>query len=145
MKKADAVLGPMLKRLGIESGVRLERIRNEWFDIFDSTLSSHMFPSSCTEHELLLNVDSPIWIQQLTYYKKEIIGKLSSFGVSDVRFRLGKVRKKKQPDTIKKNVRKLSDDDVSFASAVVSDINDEHLKETIRKAIEKSLASVSTS
>jgi len=145
MKKAEAVLGPMLKQLGIESGVRLERIRNEWFDIFESTLSSHMFPSSCTEHELLLNVDSPVWIQQLTYYKKEIIRKLSSFGVSDVRFRLGKVRKKTQPNSITKDVRKLSADDVSFASSVVLDIGDERLKEAIRRAIEKSLASVNTS
>jgi len=144
MKKADAVLGPMLKRLGIESGVRLERIRNDWFDIFDPSLSSHMFPSSCTEHELLLNVDSPAWIQQLTYYKKDIIRKLSLFGVTEVRFRLGKVRKKKQHDTTKKNSRELSDNDVSFASSVVADIRDEHLKEAIRKAIEKSLASVKT-
>jgi hypothetical protein len=141
MKKAEAVLGPMLKRLGIESGVRLERIRNDWFAILDPSLSAHMFPSGCTGQELLVNVDSPVWMQQLTYYKKEIIRKLSSYGIADVRFRLGKVRKKKQNDRGKKKARTLSADDVSFVSSLVSDIRDEHLKESIRKAIEKSLAS----
>jgi hypothetical protein len=143
MKKAEAVLGPMLKRLGIESGVRLERIRNDWFDIFDPSLSSHMSPAVCNEQELLLNVESPVWMQQLTYYKKEIIRKLSSYGITDVRFRLGKVRKKQQ-HTEKKKTKELTGDDAAYITSVVSDIRDEQLKVSIRKAIEKSLTSVRT-
>jgi len=140
MKKAEAVLGPMLKRLGIESGVRLERIRSDWFDIFDASLTSHMYPAGSTEHELLLNVDAPAWLQQLTYHKKDILRKLAPYGVTDARFRIGKVQKKKRLHQEKNNVRTLSDDDMSFASSVVSEISDEQLKESIRKAIEKSLA-----
>jgi hypothetical protein len=138
MKKAEAVLGPMLKRLGIESGVRLERIRTDWFSIFEADLSSHMYPASCADRELLLNVDSPVWMQQLTYYRKDNIGKLGPYGIANVRFRIGKLQKKKQQQGRKK-VRQLSADDLSFASSVVSDIADEQLKESIRKAIEKSL------
>ena len=63
MKKAEAVLGPMLKRLGIESGVKLERVRKDWNDIFDHDLVSHMYPALLKEGELLLNVDSPVWMQ----------------------------------------------------------------------------------
>jgi hypothetical protein len=144
MKKAEAVLGPMLKRLGIESGVRLERIRNDWFDIFDPSLSSHMSPAVCNEHELLLNVESPVWMQQLTYYKKEIIRKLSSYGITEVRFRLGKVRKRKPQPAQKKKATALTGDDAAYITSVVSDIRDEQLKESIRKAIEKSLTSVRT-
>jgi len=140
MNKAEAVLGPMIKRLGIESGVRLERIRNDWFDIFDASLTSHMYPAGAIEHELLLNVDAPAWMQQLTYYKKDILRKLAPYGITDARFRIGKVQKKKRLHQERTNVRTLSDDDISFASSVVSEISDEQLKESIRKAIEKSLA-----
>jgi len=140
MKKADTVLGPMLKKLGIESGVRLERIRTDWFDIFEADLSSHMYPAGCAERELLLNVDSPVWMQQLTYYKKDILRKLAPYGIANVRFRAGKVQKKKQQLQDTKKVRQLSADDISFASAVVSEIADEQLKKSIRKAIERSLA-----
>ena len=139
MKKAEAVLGPMLKRLGIESGVRLERIRHDWFDIFEASLTLHMYPAGCTENELLLNVDSPAWMQQFSYYKKDMLRKLAPYGITDVRFRIGKVQKKKQQLPERKK-RTLSDDDLSFASGVVSGITDAQLKESIRKAIEKSLA-----
>ena len=141
MKKAETVLGPMLKRLGIESGVRLERIRNDWFDIFETSLSSHMYPAGCTRDELLLNVDSPAWMQQLTYYKKDVIGKLSAYGITGVRFRVGKVRGRGKPAEKRDIVRVPSEDDLSFAESAVSDITDARIRESIRRAIEKSLSS----
>lgn len=140
MKKAEAVLGPMLKRLGIESGVRLERIRHDWFDIFEASLAAHMYPAVCTENELLLNVDSPAWMQQFSYFKKDMLRKLAPYGITDVRFRIGKVQKKNKQQLPARKKRPLSDDDISFASGVVSGITDAQLKESIRKAIEKSLA-----
>lgn len=139
MKKAETVLGPMLKQLGIENGVRLQRIRNDWTDIFEKSISPHMFPATLKEGELLLHVESPAWMQQLTYYKKEIIRKLSSYAITEVRFRLGKITKKKQKQEAQKPMRTLSSEEVSFAASVVADITNEELKDSIRKAIEKSL------
>jgi len=139
MKKAETVLGPMLKQLGIENGVRLQRIRNDWPDIFEKSISPHMFPAALNEGELLLHVESPAWMQQLTYYKKEIIRKLSSYSITDVRFRLGTITKKKQKQEAQKPMRTLSSEEVSFAASVVADLSDEALKDSIRKAIEKSL------
>ncbi|MBI5846453.1 MAG: DUF721 domain-containing protein [Nitrospirae bacterium] len=140
MKKAETVLGPMLKQLGIENGVRLERLRNDWSDIFEISISSHMFPATLTEGELLLHVESPAWMQQLTYYKKEIIRKLSSYAVTDVRFSLGRITQKKPKQAAERPMRPLSPDEISFAASVVADIRNEALKDSIRKAIEKSLA-----
>jgi DNA replication initiation complex subunit (GINS family) len=99
-----------------------------------------MFPAILKEGELLLHVESPAWMQQLTYYKKEIIRKLSSYAVTDVRFRLGRITKKKQKPLAEKPMRTLSPEEVSFAASVVADIRNEALKDSIRRAIEKSLA-----
>jgi predicted nucleic acid-binding Zn ribbon protein len=139
MKKAETVLGPMLKQLGIENGVRLERIRSDWYDIFEKSISPHMFPAALNEGELLLHVESPAWMQQLKYYKKEIIRKLTSYDITDVRFRLGKITKKKLKQEAQKPMRPLSSEEVSFAASVVADIRNAELKDSIRKAIEKSL------
>jgi len=139
MKKAETVLGPMLKQLGIENGVRLERIRNDWPDIFEKSISPHMFPATLNEGELLLHVESPAWMQQLTYYKKEIIQKLSSYAITDVRFRLGRITNRKKKQEVQKPKRALSSEEVSFAASVVADIRNQALKDSIRKAIEKSL------
>lgn len=139
MNKAETVLGPMLKQLGIENGVRLQRIRNDWPDIFEKSISTHMFPAALKEGELLLHVESPAWMQQLTYYKKEIIRKLSSYAITGVRFRLGSITKKKEEREAHKPVRSLSSEEISFAASVVAEIRNEELKDSIRKAIEKSL------
>ena len=139
MKKAETVLGPMLKQLGIENGVRLERIRNDWPYIFEKSISPHMFPATLNEGELLLHVESPAWMQQLTYYKKEIIQKLSSYAITDVRFRLGRITNRKKKQEVQKPKRALSSEEVSFAASVVADIRNQALKDSIRKAIEKSL------
>lgn len=140
MKKAETVLGPMLKQLGIENGVRLERIRRDWPVIFEKSISSHMSPAVLNEGELLLHVESPAWMQQLTYYKKEIIQKLSPYAITDVRFRLGRITTKKRKQETEKPMRPLSPEEISFAASVVADIRNEELKDSIRKAIEKSLA-----
>lgn len=139
MKKAETVLGPMLRHLGIESGVKLQRIRNDWHTIFDKSISSHMFPAVLNEGELLLNVESPAWMQQLTYYKKELLQKLASYGIQEIRFRLGKIPPRKKTGEKKKLTRELSADEVSFIASAVAGFSDENLKASIKKAIEKSL------
>jgi len=139
MKKAETVLGPMLKQLGIEDGVRLQRIRNNWSEIFEKSISPHMFPAALKEGELLLHVESPAWMQQLTYFKKELVRKLSAYGITDVRFRLGRITKKKPQQEAEKPMRTLSPEEVLFAASAVADLRNEALKDSVRKAIEKSM------
>jgi hypothetical protein len=139
MEKAGSLLGPVVKRLGIESGVRLSRIKNDWHTLFDKPLSLHMSPLRLTEGELLLNVDSPMWVQQLNFYKKEITAKLSGHGVREIRFRIGKVSPLRPRE---ENVRKLSElsaEDARFIEGLVDTIDDTELRNAVRGAAEKSL------
>jgi len=139
MVRAESVLTSILKNLGLEAGVRLAQIKTNWQNIFDRPLSLHMYPSKLSEGELLLNVDSPIWIQQLTYYKKEIIEKLYAYGVKEVRFRIGRISPDKQPVFKSPEHRKLSDEDNLFISDLTSEIKDEDLKKAVKTAVERSL------
>jgi len=141
MVRTDSVLTPILKSLGLEAGVRLAQIKNNWQNIFHRPLSLHMYPSKLSEGELLLNVDSPIWIQQLTYYKKEIIEKLRSSGVKEVRFRIGRISPDKQSVAKSPGHRELSDEDNLFVSNLTSEIKDEALKKAVKTAVERSLKS----
>lgn len=141
MEKAGLLLAPILKNLGIQEGVSLALIRNDWQTIFDNTLSSHMSPSKLLKSELLLNVDSPIWLQQLSYCKNEIIKKLAAYGVKEVRFRLGRISQEKQHESQGQGIAELSAEDAFFIEDIVSKINDESTKESAKRAIEKSLTS----
>ncbi len=138
MEKADSLLGPLLRNLGIEEGVRLARLKNDWHTIFEKPISLHTSPSRLSEGELLLNVDSPIWIHQLSFCKGAIIEKLGAYGVRDVRFRIGKIPQKKQREQHARRAVQLSSDDALFISELTSGIGDEELKEAVRGAAEKS-------
>ncbi len=139
MEKAGSLLGPVVKRLGIESGVRLCHIKKDWHILFEKPLSLHMYPSRLTEGELLLNVDSPIWIQQLNFFRKEILTKLSGHGVREIRFRIGKVSPVKACEETCQKPSELSSEDASFIECLVDHISDAELRSAVRAAAEKSL------
>lgn len=141
MIRTGSFLVPMLKNLGIEEGVRLAQIKNNWQRIFDKQLTVHMSPSKLTEGELLINVDSPLWMQQLSYFAQDISAKLKSFGVTSIRFRLGKVSQQKQDKACVVRHTELTEDDQAFVGDLCSRISDSSLQEAVRKAVEQSLSS----
>ncbi len=139
MEKAGSLLGPVVRRLGIESGVRLAQIKNDWLTLFEKPVSLHMSPSRLTEGELLLNVDSPIWIQQLNFFRKEILKKLSRYGVREIRFRIGRVSPVKAREETSPRPSELSSEDARFIECLVDRIGDTELKNAVRAAARKSL------
>jgi len=141
MERADSLLAPVLDRLGITEEVRLHRIKRDWHTLFDKPLSEHMSPSKLSGKELLLNVDSPIWSQQLTFYKRDITKKLRGYGVSGVRFRIGRITRNKCDENEIGVPCPLSPEDEKFVAALGSDIEDEPLREAVKKAVEKHLSS----
>lgn len=143
VEKAAHVLSPLIKKLGLTAGVRLGRIRSEWNILFGPTLSAHMWPSRLTESELIVNIDQPIWIQQLTFHKKQIVEKLTPYGVKDVRFRIGRIRRLATPGPMVREPAELSAEDTAFVETLVSAIGDEKLRDVIRSAAEKSMRSSS--
>lgn len=96
-------------------------------------------PVSFSDRELLLHVTSPIWMQQCSYHKSELIKKLSAYDVQDIRFRLGRIPQKKQTISPPRKTLELTPEDRLFISELLSDVSDESLKESIKKALEKSL------
>ncbi len=142
LKKLSVLISPLLKELDIEDGVRFESIKKDWQQLFNMPISLHMSPARLKEGELLINVDSPVWLQQLSFYKADIIKKLSPFGVGTVRFRLGRVSAKTESGvrSQKSKVRRLTTEELSYIEDTVSPISDQELRDKISKAIEKSIA-----
>jgi hypothetical protein len=148
VKRADSLLLPIIKELGINDGVRLAEIKRNWYQIFNKPLVYHMSPFMLSKDEILLNVDSPVWLQELNFYKEDIIRKMSSYGVRTVRFRLGRVSTKEKSKVNpasstgqKSKVKQLTPEELSYIKETVSQISGEALRETVRRTIEKALIS----
>jgi hypothetical protein len=139
VQKTSSLLEPLIAKLGIAEGVRLARLKTDWDEIFEKPLSLHMWPSKYSEGTLLLNVDSPLWIHQLSYHKHAILEKLRAYGVRDIRFRVGKLsrRARRLPDA--RCLPEISGEDSSFIASLVSGIGDAELREAIKGAAERSL------
>jgi hypothetical protein len=146
VKRADSLLKPLIKDLGIEEGVRLSEMRQKWNVLFQEPLSHHISPSLFTGGELLLNVDSPVWLQELKFYKEDIIRKLSSYGVKAVRFRLGRIvtTEKSGVRNERREVKPLKTDERSFIDKAISGITDENLKVTLKTTMKKAITSGKT-
>lgn len=143
MEKTDSLLAPVLKRLGIEDGVRLARIQAAWEDIFDRPLSQHISPARYAGGELLINVESPPWLQQLTYCKRDVVNKLGPFGVREVRFRIGRIyRRERQGEAIPATT--LSAEDRRFIEELIEGVADDAIRAAVKAAAERSLGSPSS-
>jgi len=145
VKRADSLLAPLIRNLGIGDAVILGRIRNEWGGIFEKPVSLHMSPAILKEGELLINVDSPVWLQELNFYKDTIIKKLHGFGIKSVRLKIGRVYLEKKQDRIPHGKKALTADDAFYIENTVSAIANQELRDGIKKAIEKSITFKRTS
>lgn len=139
MKKAGDVLGPLVRQLGIEKGMALARLRNDWHAIFDEPLASQMHPAAFSEGELLLTVDSSVWVHQLTYHKRDILGRLRSYGVRDIRFRVGRLPRRQEHVREEPKAACLSEEDKAFVAGLTAEIPDEGLRSILQRAAERSL------
>lgn len=150
VKKLDSLLAPVIKNLDIEDGVRFAGIRKNWLLLFQKPLTYHAAPSVLSEGELVLNVDSPAWLQELKFFTGDIVRKLSPFGVRTIRLRLGRVSSDlKERRSVKEGARRtapvqLTPEETEYIRHTVAGICDEELRVTIRAAIEKAISSGGT-
>jgi hypothetical protein len=142
MKTVGGLLSSLFKEIGIQDRIKLGLLQQQWKQIFSEPLSSHTYPAELNNAELTVNVDSPAWLQQLKFFKKEMSGKLSAYGIKDIKLRHGRIYKirEKQKDNSEPKAKTLSPADRQWIEETVSEINDSALKDQISSAIEKSLS-----
>ena len=146
MRRADSLLTPLIRELGIEDGIRLAEIKKDWYSLFNKPIAYHMYPCALSKGELLLNVDSPAWLQELNFCREDIIKKIRSYGVKTVRFRIGRVSPnvKSEVKNQRAKVKQLTSNELSYIEEAVARINDEALKSAVKMAMEKAIAAGKT-
>ncbi|KAF0185577.1 MAG: hypothetical protein FD164_142 [Nitrospirae bacterium] len=142
MRKAGSVLSSLISQLGLEDRIRLDFMQRRWSTLFSEPLSLHVFPVELSGKRLTMHVDSPAWLHQLQFLKRELLAKLQPFGVTDLVLRKGalpRVRsEKKDAETPKR--RELSADDLAWVEETVRSVDDEALQNEIRRAALKSIS-----
>jgi hypothetical protein len=137
VERADSALGPLIKDLGLEDALRLYRIKHSWKEIIGEPLALHAGPTMLKDGVLFINVASPAWLQQAGYFKARIIEKLSRFGVTGIRLKLGRIERPAVKRTTEKPPR--TEPDPALIEELLSSIEDKDLKDSVRRAARKAL------
>ena len=136
LHRVGAQIQRIARSLGFESSLRLARIKGQWDVIFSGPVTLHAWPVKLVRGTLTIVVDSPAWLQQLSFLKDDFVSKLAALGVQDIRFQTGHIPRKPplKPDQAPAP-RDLTGEDISLIDNETSNVNDTELKDYIRNAI----------
>ncbi|MGO9378343.1 MAG: DUF721 domain-containing protein [Dissulfurispiraceae bacterium] len=142
LQPVNVLLNSLFRDIGLADRMRLETLKRQWQKIFPGPVSIHTTPAELKESKLAISVDSPAWLQHLKYLNKEILEKIASHGIKSIQFRLGSIhfeneRKIPEVKTSPDDFRELTNDDRADINRVISEIDDDELKDVIRQAMEK--------
>jgi len=95
MERISRILDEIIKRYGLEGKVMEYKLSVHWKDIVGEIIASHTRPAGIRYKKLKILVDSPVWLQEISFYKHEIIEKINRhFGktlVTKVYFKIGEI------------------------------------------------------
>jgi hypothetical protein len=134
----------MFRDLGISERIKLDALYRQWCNIFSGPLADHTAPVDLKEGLLVIAVDSPAWLQHLKFLKNEILAKLKSHGIKDIRLKHGNIRQDRDSGKSDKNqdqviYRQLTAEETDSIERAVTEIEDVELQDAIRQVLEKSL------
>lgn len=150
MEDTGEILASLFKKIGMEEKLALARLQKQWATLFDEPLSLHTYPASLNNGILVVNVDSPLWLQQLKYFKQAMLKKLESYRIKAIDFRHGSANLSHRYATGKnsrtntggnpaQSNKALADADVTWMEQNLAPVNDPELRDGIRKVMEKAL------
>ena len=93
------LVGRVLGDLGLDGVALAHRIGSQWSAIVGPQIAAHCRPLGIRAGVLELEVDSPVWSQQLQLRKPELLAKLAEHlgadAPSELRFQVGYARRRR--------------------------------------------------
>ena len=138
----SGLLSAYLRGTPVEKRLEEGRIWVIWEQAVGNRIASHAVPCAFREGTLTLTVDSAPWMQQLTYLKQELIGKVNeALGeemVKEISMKAGRVKAPAAPAApwVQKR-RQLSADELAWVNEQAESVTDPELREVFERLIRK--------
>ncbi len=124
----------IIRDLGLAEQMQLAAVRRRFTELFSPPLADHLWPASLTRGELLIYVDSQVWLYEVRRHQREFEKRLLPFGVKRVKFRIGKVFRKRKPLEIP-HLTKPDSLPEALEALIQNEIRDDSLRESVRRAM----------
>jgi hypothetical protein len=132
MQRVGSILKRFVTDYGLEAGLPLNKIKNQWAHIAGETLAYHTYPDIIKDRTIFIVVDTPQWMHHVSFYKLEILEKLKPYKINKVRFKLGKVNRYPVKQREGHTVYKVTDNESQFIENIIKDIKDVELRDKFR-------------
>jgi hypothetical protein len=145
------VLGNSAGRPSMADKFRRYGLWNRWPELVGSEVASHSQPARWKGNTLVVRVEHPAWIQELTYLKSQMIAsikeKLPKTPINDIRFEVGKLVNMSDEggEDEAVEIRELTADEREFVEQASAEIADPDIREAAEKAMSKGMARKKTS
>jgi predicted nucleic acid-binding Zn ribbon protein len=114
-----------------------------WADAVGSRIASHAAPVSFRDGALTVAVDSAPWLQQLTFLKGELIGKLNEkLGeplVAELHLKAGVIPRPEKPRKKAPKKHRLSEEELALVQKDAEEIADPELRAVFASLMKKNL------
>ncbi|MCX7914351.1 MAG: DUF721 domain-containing protein [Thermodesulfovibrionales bacterium] len=140
MEKIQSILNPLYDEIGLTKFLLLEEVKAKWDFLVGSPLNMHTYPFELRDSELIINVDSAIWLQQLKFMQSMILSKLGDYPIKSIRLRIGKIKKRRKGNghsqtPIKQHSKDFFKDEPEWLKIAISFVRDPEIKDQIRRAV----------
>ncbi len=144
-EKLSYTLGSILKVRGLQGRLSEYRILEQWEETVGMVIARHARPQSVRGKKLLLSVDSPAWMQQLSLLKPEIIEKvnrgLGKNVIVDIMLKLADIAPEGRPAEEPSVPAHLDADELKKIEHYVREVQDPETRAAIKRVIEKDFLS----
>lgn len=79
MQRVSGILDKLLKQYGLEAKMVECMVADRWEAIVGKIISSHSYPAGIHYRRLYVIVDSPVWLQEISFYKVDLIDKVNKY------------------------------------------------------------------
>lgn len=139
MQRVGNIIKKFVSDYGLETGLTLTTIKNQWDTLVGPTLAAHTFPDIIKGKTIFITVDTPQWMHHLSFYKQEILEKLKHYKIDNVRFKIGRLSENLSNDLKNANHCKLTEEDSQYIEDTVKNIKDDELKERFKGLLTSAL------
>ncbi len=90
MKKLETVINKLIKSEGIEKPILQNKVLIDWEKIVGKQIAKHSTPGEVKHGVMMVMVETPVWRNELTLRKSEILEKLNKGShkkiIQDIKF-----------------------------------------------------------
>ncbi len=145
LDRLSHTLGGLLKARGLGSRLDEYRVFGQWEKSVGPVIARHAQPLTVRGKKLMLVVDSPAWMQQLSLLKPQIVEKVNTAlgkeTIKDITLRLGEVESREHLQEAPPRRTVLGRDEQGKIEDYVREINDADTRDAVRRVIEKDFLS----